>query len=161
MIIADGQREGWYRIAFGEVEQVRSAEGKIITTVCGKANQPMFTLNTDFVIDCTGLESSLDSNPLLADLLGRYQLRRNAKRRLYVTNDFEVPDMGNKIGRMYAAGVMTLGGPYAPVDSFLGLQYAAFRSVNHLKSLDARGLRGLGTYRSITQFARWAGGNTP
>ncbi len=45
--------------------------------------------------------------------------------------------MSNGPGRVYASGVMTLGGPNAAVDSFLGLQYAALRSVEDLAAQHA------------------------
>ena len=69
--------------------------------------------------------------------------------------------MRNGDGRVFASGVITLGGPYAAVDSFLGLQYAALRSVDSLTALRAAGLRRLDGFRSLAQWTRWAIGAKP
>jgi len=57
--------------------------------------------------------------------------------------------------------VMTLGGPHAVVDSFLGLQYAALRSVEDLLAQHAPGLRSLTPIRSFSQWFRWIQGVQP
>jgi hypothetical protein len=51
-------------------------------------------------------------------------------------------------------GSMTLGGYFAGVDTFLGLQYAAVRVADDLaaKGFVAR----IGPVRSTTQWLRWA-----
>ena len=69
--------------------------------------------------------------------------------------------MSNGPGRVYAAGAMVLGGPFAPVDSFLGLQYEAMCAVSDLTTLHAPGLRRLGPMRSFGQWTRWARGVHP
>jgi len=69
--------------------------------------------------------------------------------------------MSNGPGRVYASGVMTLGGPNAAVDSFLGLQYAALRSVEDLAAQHAPGLHALAPIRSFSQWFRWARGVQP
>ncbi len=58
-------------------------------------------------------------------------------------------------GRVYAAGAITLGGPYAPVDSFLGLEYAGLRSVESLAKAKAAGIRKLSVWRSLVQWLKW------
>lgn len=161
-ILNVGQREGWYQIRFGEVERVDPENGRLVTTVRGKtAIAEESRITTDFIIDCTGLESGLEDNPFLHDLVAHYQLPRNPKGRLKVTNDFELVGMANQNGRIYAAGIMTLGGPLAGVDTFLGLQYAAYRSVEALLGLRAPGLRPMTPGRSFTQWIRWARGALP
>ncbi len=163
-IINNGLQEGWYRREFGEVQSVEHDEksGKIITNIRGRdAIQGHIRLEADYVIDATGLESNIDENPLLQDLVEHYKLERNPKGRLNVTNDFEIAGMENDGGHMYAAGVITLGGPYAAVDSFLGLQYAAMRSVDHLTKLNAPDLRWLDGLSSVNQWLRWARGVAP
>ena len=94
-------------------------------------------------------------------MLEHHNLGRNPKGRLKVANDFEIIGMENSKGHMYASGAMTLGGPYAAVDSFLGLQYAAQRSVDALTKHRAPGLRYLNGFRSISQWLRWARGVAP
>lgn len=162
-IMRAGLREGWYQIRFGSVRQVTlNEEGKLVTMIRGKGAITEETeLLADFILDCTGLQASLDFNPLLKDLVEHHGLGRNPKGRLRVENDFELEGMRNGRGRLYAAGAMTLGGPYAAVDSFLGLQYAAMRSVEALRETRAPGLRGLNPLRSTSQWLRWARGAAP
>ena len=162
-IAKQGLQEGWYQIYFGEVKRLeRTERGRMSTQLStGKPNQPEISLTGDFIIDCTGLTASIENNSFLKDMVDCYQLGLNPKGRLKVSNDFEVMDMSNGPGRVYASGVMTLGGPHAAVDSFLGLQYAALRSVEHLVAQHAPGLRPLTPIRSFSQWVRWAHGTNP
>ena len=159
-IVQSGLDEGWYEIQFGEVVRVvkDGVTGKTVTVIQNNNIDKEQKLYADFIIDATGLDSGLDSNPLLHDLLAVYELERNPLGRLQVTNDFELLGMRNGVGRVYASGVMTLGGPYAAVDSFLGLQYAAMRSVESLTDMNAPGLKKLAGLRSFVQWLRWAKG---
>lgn len=163
-IVSKGLREGWYKREFGDVERVErdAKSGKILTHIRSKdAIRGKLTLQADFIVDATGLEADIDSNPLIKDMANHYKLKRNPKNRLHVTNEFEIPGMRNNNGRMYASGALTLGGPYAAVDSFLGLQFAAIQSVDDLTALGAPGLRRLDGFRSFTQWLRWARGVKP
>jgi len=163
-IVSAGLSEGWYRIEFGDVEKVERDEdqNKVITSIRGRGLvQNRIELPADFIIDATGLDAKVTSNPLLADLVEQYGLQLNSKGRLLVANDFEIAGMRNGVGRVYAAGAMTLGGPYAPVDSFLGLQYAAQRSVDALGAIAPARLRRLNGLRSLAQWWRWARGVQP
>jgi len=158
-----GLREGWYQIYFGEVKGLEGSDGRQLLThiSTGKPNQPEISLTTDFIIDCTGLTASLENNPFLKDMVDCYHLGLNPKGRLKVSNDFEVIGMNNGPGHVYASGVMTLGGPHAAVDSFLGLQYAALRSVEDLVAQHAPGLHSLTPLRSFSQWMRWVRGSGP
>ena len=49
---------------------------------------------------------------------------------------------------------MTLGGYYAGVDTFLGLQYAAIRICDDVASTGF--CRKIGVFRSISQWWKWA-----
>jgi pSer/pThr/pTyr-binding forkhead associated (FHA) protein len=156
-IVRQGLREGWYSIVFGKVESVVPGDkGKPVTYIRGTHNNTQLKVEADFVIDCTGLVSDPMTNPLLNDLITHYNLPLNPHGRLHVSNDFELVEMRNRDGRMYAAGIITLGGPYAPVDTFLGLQYCAHRSVEHLARLRAPGVKGLEGIRSLWQWCKWA-----
>ncbi|MFQ5615854.1 MAG: FHA domain-containing protein, partial [Anaerolineales bacterium] len=157
-IIETGIDEGWYQIQFGHVERVgRGENGKLATIVRGKtAIQGTTELITDFIIDATGMAARLESNPLLKDLVEHYSLPRSVKMRLKVSPEFEIAEMRNGDGRMFASGSITLGAPFAPVDSFLGLQYSAQRAVDHLARCKAPGVRRLTPLRSIQQWLRWA-----
>jgi hypothetical protein len=57
--------------------------------------------------------------------------------------------------------VVTASGPYAAVDSFLGLQFAALRSVDQLATLRAPGVSRFGPLTSSYQWARWCAGASP
>lgn len=164
-IIKTGLREGWYDQQFGAVKTVEydSTNRKVVTTIDNsKFPGRVDMLPADFIIDATGLQKAkLDNNPLLSDLKKQYGLKPNPRGALAVTNEFEIKGLSNGKGRMYAAGVITLGGPYAPVDTFLGLQYAALRSVDDLTKLKAPGLKKLNHLRSIAQWIRWALGVKP
>jgi uncharacterized NAD(P)/FAD-binding protein YdhS len=161
-MIDAGLREGWYQIRFGEVARVeRDPNGMLVTVIKGKGLQEESHLPADFIIDCTGMEARIDTNPLLKDMVEMYQLGRNPKGRLPIANDFEIAGMRNGSGRIYASGAMTLGGPYAAVDSFLGLQYAAQVSVDAIAQLNVPRLRRLNGLRSWAQWLRWARGVHP
>ncbi len=162
-IIKAGLREGWYQITFGNVKRLeRTPTGQVATLLqSGQPGQSENWLVADFVIDCTGLEQGLEYHTLLNDLVTHHQLGRNPKGRLKVTNDFEVLGMEHGNGRVYAAGIMTLGGPHAAQDSFLGLQYAALRSVDALAALHAPGVQRINGLYSFKQWTRWVRGVHP
>lgn len=166
-MVVQGIRENWYHIRVGEVDHVEpTPDGKVRTVITGATDilQDRAELDADFILDCTGLISSIDQHPLLKDLVEHHGLGRNVQGRLDVADDFEIVGMRNAprgSGRIYAAGVATLGGPYAPVDSFLGLQYAAQRSINAMVYARAPRLRHLGASRSFSQWMKWARHVTP
>ncbi|HEY8598022.1 MAG TPA: FHA domain-containing protein, partial [Thermomicrobiales bacterium] len=162
-IIKTGLREGWYQIRFGEVKTVeKDPGGKLVTTLVGKGViQDETDIRADYIIDCTGLETSVDAHPLLKDLVGHHQLGKNPKGRLRVANDFSLTGMENGAARMFAAGSMTLGGPHAAVDSFLGLQYAAMASVQSLAKQRAPRVSRLNVITSPLQWMKWATGARP
>ncbi|MGE3917585.1 MAG: hypothetical protein AB7F78_17975, partial [Hyphomicrobiaceae bacterium] len=170
-IIEDGKREGWYKSFYGTVGAMSYQDGQVVTRLEGKEKfQEALDLTADYVIDCTGLVARIDETPLLADLIRIYDLPRNkaagtgpelSLAGLAVSNSFEVAGLQNGRGRTWAAGVVTANGPYAAVDSFLGLQYAALRSVDHLGLLRAPHVRRFGPRRSFGQWIRWCLGRSP
>ncbi|MGB5967430.1 MAG: FHA domain-containing protein [Spirulinaceae cyanobacterium] len=160
-IVREGLNQGWYRIEFGEVKRVEKEAEGIITYIQEKNMKGEVRLQADFIIDATGLDADVSASPLLDDLINRYQLPLNYLKRLCVSNDFELVEMRTTKGRMYAAGAATLGGPYAAVDSFLGLQYTALRVVDHLASNRAPGLTPLNPLSSFFQWLKWTANNSP
>ena len=161
-IVEEGLSQGWYQITFGEVERVEPDErDRPVTYIQEQSLKGQMRLEADFVIDATGLEAKVETNPLLDDLVTQYSLPLNPLGRLSVANDFELVEMRNGRGRMYAAGAMTLGGPYAAVDSFLGLQYAALCAVNDLAKLRAPSLQRLHPVRSLIQWFKWVFEHSP
>lgn len=170
-IITQGLAQGWYRVVYGRVKGMR-LDGETVETEIESADNKAesLKLHADFVIDCTGLIANLEQAPLFRDLIATYTLARNkvsgtgAEQRLSglaVSNSFEVEGLRNGRGRVYAAGVVTANGPYAAVDSFLGLQYAALRSVDQLSALKAQGVRRFGPGRSLSQWLKWCRGAVP
>jgi len=146
--------EGWYQTFQGEVTEVRpsATPGKVATVIQSKSGLTS-VLEADVIIDCTGLEADLRENRLLSDLLEHAGGGRNPLGRLDVERTFEVRGTRNGNARMYASGAATLGGYYAGVDSFLGLQYAAFRIADDIAETGF--CPKLGTGRSLSQWWKW------
>ncbi|MEH2171412.1 FHA domain-containing protein [Nostoc sp.] len=160
-ITAQGLSEGWYQITFGEVLDVeRDAQNRTITRIREQSFGEMKLL-ADFIVDATGLDAKVDANPLLADLVKHYNLPVNHLGRLTVANNFELVEMRSDRGQMYAAGAITLGGPYAAVDSFLGLQYAALVAVDGLAAARAPGVQRLNAVSSFRQWLKWVLNQSP
>ncbi len=173
-MVRDGLAEGWYKIAAATVTSItkvntgrlmikldQSKQSVVLSGPNGGSQRPISQVEADFIIDGTGLISSVDRHTLLKDLLTHYDLPRNVKGGLEVKNNFEMTGLRNNAGRVFACGVSTLGGPYAPVDSFLGLQYACLQSVDALVQLGAPNLRRLNFLSSFNQWVRWARGMKP
>jgi hypothetical protein len=90
-----------------------------------------------------------------------YDLHESVAGRLPIANTFEIEAMRHGDSRLYAAGAMTLGGPQAAVDSFLGLQYSAMAACEDMRGLGLRGLRNLNGVYSFRQWLKWARGVAP
>ncbi|MBE9052302.1 FHA domain-containing protein [Nostocales cyanobacterium LEGE 11386] len=156
-----GLSEGWYQITFGEVKAVeRDTQNRTITHIQEKGFGEM-KLAADFIVDATGLDAKVDASPLLEDLVKHYNLPLNHLGRLVVANNFELLEMRSGKGQMYAAGAITLGGPYAAVDSFLGLQYSALVAVDGLAAARAPGVHRLNTVSSLRQWLKWVFNQSP
>ncbi len=154
-IVQNGVDQGWYRIVFGAVAHLDGdADGLRLRVAYEGTETPV---RCDAVIDATGLVSSVRANPLLADLIDTYGLPRNPQGRLEVDETFELRALRNGDGRVFAAGVATLGSGYAPVDSFLGLQFSALASLEAL----SRRVPAMGPIRSFGAWTRWATGSAP
>lgn len=156
-----GLSEGWYKIEFGEVEKVeRDTQNRPVTYIQEKGFGYV-TLEADFVIDATGLDAKVQASPLLDDLVKHYNLPVNDLGRLTVANNFELVEMRSGRGQMYAAGALTLGGPYAAVDSFLGLQYACLCAVDGLAVARAPGVHRLNALSSFGEWLKWVFNQSP
>ena len=170
-IIEGGTREGWYKIFYGNVASIAERGGRVVTRLAptDKYHESV-DLTADFIVDCTGLVAKVDETPIIADIVRTYDLPRNkaagdgAELRLAglaVTTSFEIAGLQNGRARAWAAGVVTSSGPYAAVDSFLGLQFAALRSVDQLGLLGAPGVSRFGPLKSATQWLKWCAGSPP
>lgn len=146
--------EGWYSVVQGVVDQVVPAvqsPGVVLDLSSSNGSRSQF--HADFVIDCTGLEADLDENALFRDLFEHGGAGKNPMARLDVERTFEVRGTRAEPGRLYASGAATLGGYYAGVDSFLGLQYAALRIADDLAEQGF--VPRLGPMRSAREWVRW------
>jgi pSer/pThr/pTyr-binding forkhead associated (FHA) protein len=162
-MVREGMRDGWYRPEYGVVKALRPGDdGRVITEISSSlAGGGRLELPADFVIDCTGLVAAPDRAPLLDDMIRTYSVPMNPYGRLDVTNDFEITGMRHMTSRMYASGAITLGGPHAAVDSFLGLQYAAYRAVHAMHGVSPREVPRLNGLHSLRQWLKWARGVAP
>ncbi len=181
-LVNQGLQQGWYRIIFGNVETVEPHphQQNILVVVQEQSLDAEIRLNADFIIDATGLDADVQASPLLKDLVTHYNLPLNPFGRLNVKSDFELAEMRSLAialktqvksraqlsqprirGRMYGTGAITLGNTYAPVDSFLGLQYAALRSVQSLAEIQAPGVEPLSLIRSVKQWLKWMINRSP
>lgn len=155
-----GMNEGFYSQATGKVTDVVPAEdGSSIRTSIETSNGLQQDLLAQFIIDATGLAAGVRNHRVLADLLDYGGASTNPKGRLDVDHSFEIRGTQHGSGHMYAAGSITLGGYYAGVDSFLGLQYVALQIADDLAS---KGFgKKIGPVRSASQWLRWARNKRP
>jgi hypothetical protein len=154
--VARGGREGWYKLVFGTIRGMQpNGRRRLIVQFQDYATALQARFVSDFMIDCTGLETELALHPLLIDLRERYHLPQNLSGQLAVTPSFELAGLRNHRGHVYLAGVMAFGNDFAPVDSFLGLQYAAQRSIAALLQAGAPDIGHLNSAESLRQWWRW------
>lgn len=147
-----GRKEGFYTTKIGSVEEVTPGDGNTVITKI-RTDDGLLELSANFIIDGTGLEADIGEHRYLADLLDRGGASRNPHGRLDVEPTFEVRGTRNGDSRLYAVGSATLGGYYAGVDSFLGLQYAALQVADDLAAQDF--VRKLRPLRSTLQWWKW------
>lgn len=155
--LREGRAGGWYRTYSGTVQDMRLADGMVVSQV-KTAGGPV-SIAADFVIDCTGLEADISEHRVLDDLLAKSGAGRNPLGRLDVGRNFQVRGADSGPGVMYASGAATLGGYFPGVDTFLGLQIAAQEITDDLAR---RGLcHRIGTLRSTAQWMRWVANRHP
>jgi hypothetical protein len=155
--MAKGRREGWYRILQGTVDDMKLADGKIVSMA--KTPNGGLELAADYIIDCTGLEADIAEHRVLKDLLEHSGVGRNPYGRMDVERTFELRGAQSGPGVMYASGATTLGGYFPGVDTFLGLQVAAQEICDDLAR--RRFCHKIGTFRSISQWMKWARNKQP
>ncbi len=153
--LEQGRREGFYQTWAGEVDDVQVGTDGVVVKLSGKGTAQL-ELTVDFIIDATGLEADIRTNRVLDDLMTHTDTRANPLGRLDVSPSFSIIGADSPPGRIYASGSSTLGGYYAPVDSFLGLQYAALQIADDL-ARQGFGER-IGLARSISQWLKWVRG---
>lgn len=157
--IVQASSAGRYRQYIGELTDLERSPSGRLSACLNHGDGSIEELEADYLIDATGLDDDVHSNPLLGDILAFTGARVNLLGRLDVEPTFELRGTRNAPGRLYASGAATLGGPYAPVDSFLGLQYAALAICDDLARLGF--CRRIGIRRSVTGWWRWMRHQTP
>src|ERR1700733_1654220 len=157
--MADGRAGGYYQDKQGVVEKVEpGADGGVVSYVKSRKTGTEERIESDFIIDCTGLEADISEHRVLNDLLKNAGAGRNPLGRLEVERHFEIKGTANGDGALYAVGAPTLGGYFPGVDTFLGLQIAAQEVADDLAR---RGwCRKIGPVRSTIQWFKWLT-NTP
>jgi hypothetical protein len=157
--IKEGLGGGWYRQLTGDIIGIEQGpDGALDVKIQGR-NGALVRLRADFMIDATGLEDRIRVHGLVADLVDTVGARLNAVGRLDVEPTFELRSLRQEPGRVYASGAVTYGGQYGPVDSFLGLQYAALAICDDLARLGFCGR--IGVRDSVRQWWRWMRHRTP
>ena len=152
--LARGRREGWYRTYIGTVDSVHPGPDGTVETMVRSKDGSELSVPAHFIVDATGLEASIREHRLFADLLDHGGAGLNPLGRLDVERTFEVRGAASAPGTMYAMGSMTLGGYFAGVDTFLGLQYSSLKIADDLA---ARGfVPKLTLGKSMSQWWRWA-----
>lgn len=152
--LARARSQGFYHVYAGEVDSVVPGPvGSVVTRLKTIDGRGAFELPANFVIDATGLVGDIAEHPVLADLLEYAGADRNPLGRLDVDRTFELRGCRNDPGRLYASGATTLGCYLAGVDTFLGLQIAAFETCDDLASLGF--CQRIGVTRSVRQWVRW------
>lgn len=159
-VVREGRAGGWYRPAYGTASSLSPGGAGVVAEIQGE-DGGQFTIQADFVVDCTGMTVDPSESRLLADLMSTYEVPRNGIGRIRVTNGFEVDAVRHGDARLYACGAMTLGGPFASVDTFLGLQYTAMRTAYDMHQADPASVRILNGLYSIRQWFKWARGRAP
>ena len=154
-----GRTQGFYLQRVGTVQRVEPGPDQTVATVIKEANGQESTLMANVVIDATGLEADISENRLLGDLLEHGGAQRSSFGRFDVNQSFELAGTRSEPGRLYASGSITLGGFYAGVDSFLGLQYAALAIADDLA--EAGGAHPISATRSLSEWWRWARNRAP
>ena len=82
-------------------------DGTLISFVTGKNGAQQ--INSDYIIDCTGLEADISEHRVLADLLEHGGAGRNPLGRLEVERHFEIKGTASGDGALYASGAITPG----------------------------------------------------
>ena len=156
-MLVGGISKGWYQQIIGQVQVVNPNPPGLAVMLQGEPTP----VAADYIIDATGLAGSVMDSQLLADLVQQYQVALNLAGQFNVGEDFAIDQLtNNNNGRVYGSGITTAGNGYAPVDSFLGLQYAALAAVCDLTDRGAPGLKRLTGFPSLAQWWRWMT-NTP
>jgi len=155
-----GRTEGWYDAVVGELAGLAPRPGGVTAAIL-LATKERLDLDLDVVIDATGMDTTAAHHPLVEALVEDGLAELNDLDCLRVDQDFVVTcspdDEGGPTG-IVASGMTAKGAPYAPVDSFLGLQSAALTIARRLS--DSGVGQPLTPLRSLRSWWSWMGGRS-
>ncbi len=153
-----GRQGGFYQQTVGTVRTVdQDADERLAITVDG-ADGP-FPITADYIIDSTGLQGGARDHRLLNDLIEHLGAPTNPMGRVSASRSFEIEHLRAEPGKLFITGAMSMGNYFGPVDSFYGLQWAAWRVVD---ALAADGfVKRIGMGRSTSQWWRRMRGKAP
>jgi len=110
-------------------------------------------VKTNYVINCTGFRESTERNDLYTRLIKKYNLPVNKNGGIKTGEHFEIEELCSYKGRVFVSGVAAAGNNYGPVDSFLGLQYAALKATESISEIKPLSLE-----ESFSGWLKWLKG---
>lgn len=152
-----GAAHGYYKQLVGEVSAVTGDGSGVHVSI--EHNGAASAIDADFIIDATGLYAGVRDQRILSDLIDVVGVRQNPMGRMLADQSFEMTDMQSAPGRCFITGAMSNGNYFGPVDSFYGLQWAAWRVVDRMA--DDGFMRRIGSGRSISQWWKRMQGVAP
>lgn len=152
-----GVAHGYYRQHVGQVTGITGDHDGLHLSVEQDGNR--YALDVDFIIDSTGLQGGVRDQRILTDLIDVVGVSQNPMGRMLTDRHFEMTEMQAAPGRCFITGAMSNGNYFGPVDSFYGLQWAAWRVVDRMAEDGFIGRIGSG--RSVAQWIRRMRGVAP
>jgi len=146
-----------YRTVYGQIARIEpeAARLAIQITPASKAAENPFTIQADYLIDCSGFDDQIAHHFIYTDLTATYQLPTTPAGSLQVSANFEVEALSTPIGKVIVSGSGAAGNHYGPVDSFLGHQYAAVKTIESLSLLPWTKIRQLNPVGSVRAWLQW------
>jgi len=146
-----------YRTVYGQIARIEpeAARLAIQITPASKAAENPLTIQADYLIDCSGFDDQIAHHFIYTDLMATYQLPTTPAGSLQVNPNFEVETLSTPIGKVIVSGSGAAGNHYGPVDSFLGHQYAAVKTIESLSMLPWTKIRQLNPVSSVRAWLQW------
>lgn len=116
-------------------------------------------LNPSLVIDCTGFSTDVSTIPLYKKLLSEFSLDLTPAKTIVLNNFFEIEKVASNNATLFVTGAAASGNQYGPVDSFLGLQYAALKSIEKMQHMTIPvSIKPLSPLSSFIAWIKWMKG---
>jgi len=146
-----------YRTLYGQIAHIeqQGARLAIQITPSPPATSDAVTIQADYLVDCSGFDDQVAHHFIYTDLMTTYQLPTTPAGSLQVNAYFEIETLSSNAGKIIVSGSGAAGNHYGPVDSFLGHQYAAVKTIESLSTLPWTKLRPLNLVRSLRGWLQW------